>query len=225
MTGRIVDEGKSTRRRHASGEATRVLLLEAAERLFAVRGIDSVALREIQVAAGQSNSSVIGYHFGSKTGLVQALIAHRQPALDVDRERALAVMEEREPGPEHARELVRMVVGPMVASIERGELYVPFLARLAEDPQARSAYWPEGVDDSVTAAMTESLVDAAMGDLPARIKHSRSFMFFTAALNTLGEHARTGWALSPARLSGYVDGWAGMLTAPVSTETAKLLAD
>lgn len=219
----VIDEGKSTRRRHASGEATRILLLEAAERLFALRGVEGVTLREIQVAADQSNSSVIGYHFGSKVGLVQALIAHRQPTLDIDRDQALSAMEGRAPGPDHARELVQMVVGPMVASIERGELYVPFLARLAEDPQARSAYWPAGVDDSITAAVTESLVDAAMGDLPARLKRSRSFMFFTAALNTLGEHARTGWNLSPVRLSGYIDGWVGMLTAPVSAETRRLM--
>ncbi|EUA23452.1 bacterial regulatory s, tetR family protein [Mycobacterium xenopi 4042] len=41
------------RRRNASGEATRVMLMEVAERLFATRGIQAVTLREIQEAAGK----------------------------------------------------------------------------------------------------------------------------------------------------------------------------
>ena len=40
------------RRRNASGESTRVMLMEVAERLFATRGIEAVTLREIQQAAG-----------------------------------------------------------------------------------------------------------------------------------------------------------------------------
>src|SRR3546814_1363010 len=66
------------KRRHSAGEATRVLLIEAAERLFATRGIDGVTLAQIQLAAGQSNSSVIGYHFGSKDGLVQAILDRKR---------------------------------------------------------------------------------------------------------------------------------------------------
>ena len=37
-----------------------------AERLFAMNGVEGVTLREIQAEAGQSNSSVITYHFGSR---------------------------------------------------------------------------------------------------------------------------------------------------------------
>lgn len=220
-TDAAATQDPSSRRRHASGEATRVLLLETAERLFAVRGIDGVTLREIQVAAGQSNSSVITYHFGSKTGLVRALITHRQRALEADRDPAARDGS----APAHARELVELVVRPMVASIERGEMYIPFLARLSEDPLARSEYWPDDVEDNLTATVVEGLVDAAMGDLPARLRRSRSFSFFTSVLHTLAEHARREIPLSSAGLSGYVDGWAGLLSAPVSPETAALLPD
>jgi AcrR family transcriptional regulator len=67
-------ESARSRRHHAAGEATRELLMVAAERLFALNGVEGVTLREIQVAAGQANSSVITYHFGSQAGLVRALI-------------------------------------------------------------------------------------------------------------------------------------------------------
>ena len=63
------------------------MLMEFAERLFATRGIEAVTLREIQQAAGQSNTSVIRYHFGSRDGLVRALIAYRQASLGADRRR------------------------------------------------------------------------------------------------------------------------------------------
>ncbi|MDT5001301.1 MAG: hypothetical protein QOK12_3406, partial [Mycobacterium sp.] len=80
------------RRRNASGESTRVMLMEVAERLFATRGIEAVTLREIQQAAGQSNTSVIRYHFGSRDGLIRALISYRQASLGADRREMLVSM-------------------------------------------------------------------------------------------------------------------------------------
>ena len=216
-----------TRRRHASGEATRTLLLETAEQLFARRGVDGVSIREIQLAAGQSNASVVAYHFGSMTGLVRALIDYRRPPMEAERDAAIAVLEaavaERPSGQATAVELVRMVVDPMISSMERGELYVAFLARLSEDPEARSSYWPAEVDANMTSEVTERLVDAVLRNLPVRARRARSHQFFTSVLHVLADHARNGLPISPARLSSYVDGWAGMLTAPISPETAALL--
>src|ERR1700735_5807674 len=96
------ESATGARRRNASGESTRVMLMEVAERLFATRGIEAVTLREIQQAAGQSNTSVIRYHFGSRDGLIRALIAYRQASLGTDRREMLASMredgEEDDPG-------------------------------------------------------------------------------------------------------------------------------
>ena len=224
-----VPQAGTPRRRHAGGEVTRLLLLETAERLFATRGVEAVTLREIQLAAGQSNSSVIGYHFGSKTGLVRALISYRQPALDAERDAGLAALRQAVDSgarpPATARELVELVVRPMVSSIRRGELYIPFLARLSEDPLARSEYWPSTVEDDLDGEVAEQIVESVIGALPPRVRRARTLLFFTSALHTLGDHARRGLPLSAARLSGYVDAWVGMLTAPLSPETARLLAE
>jgi AcrR family transcriptional regulator len=62
-----------------SGETALIL---AAERLFAEGGIEGVALRQINQAANQKNISAAHYHFGSREGLVQAVLTHRLPALD-----------------------------------------------------------------------------------------------------------------------------------------------
>ena len=55
-------------------------LVAAGERLFAERGIRAVSLREINKAAGQRNSSALHYHFGSREGLLRALLAREAAA-------------------------------------------------------------------------------------------------------------------------------------------------
>src|ERR1700694_3453022 len=148
------------RRRNSSCESTRVMLMEVAERLFATKGIEAVTLREIQQAAGQSNTSVIRYHFGSRDGLIRALISYRQASLGADRQEMLASM--REEGKEaDPRAVGWLLVRPLAHSIAAGEMFAPFLARLAEDPRARSEYWPDHVDDDWTQEKLEELVDAA----------------------------------------------------------------
>jgi AcrR family transcriptional regulator len=216
------DAPTGARRRNASGESTRVMLMEVAERLFATRGIQAVTLREIQQAAGQSNSSVIRYHFGSRDGLIRALISYRQASLGTERLKMLATM--REQGKEaDPRAVVWLLVRPLANSISAGEMFVPFLARLSEDPRARSDYWPDHVDDEWTQEQLEELVEAALQDLPERIRRGRTFQLYISLINVLAASARSGHGLSEAQLHNYVDAWVGMLTAPVSYETRALI--
>jgi AcrR family transcriptional regulator len=199
------------------------MLMEVAERLFATRGIEAVTLREIQEAAGQSNTSVIRYHFGSRDGLIRALIAYRQSSLATDRKAMLARM--RDEGKEaDPRAVVWLLVRPLANSIANGEMFAPFLARLAEDPRARSDYWPEHVDDDFTQEQLEDVVDAALQDLPERIRRGRTFQLYISLINVLAAAARSGHGISEAQLHNYVDTWVGMLTAPVSYETRALMA-
>jgi AcrR family transcriptional regulator len=218
------ESAAGARRRNASGESTRVMLMEVAERLFATRGIEAVTLSEIQQAAGQSNTSVIRYHFGSRDGLIRALISYRQASLGTDRQEMLASM--REEGKEaDPRAVVWLLVRPLANSIAAGEMFVPFLARLSEDPRARSDYWPDHVDDEWTQEKLEELVDAALQDLPERIRRGRTFQLYISLINVLAASARGGHGLGEAQLHNYVDTWVGMLTSPVSYETRALIAD
>lgn len=224
MTEVGTESPAGARRRNASGESTRVMLMEVAERLFATRGVDAVTLREIQQAAGQSNTSVIRYHFGSRDGLIRALISHRQAALGADRREMLQTM--RTQGKEaDPRAVVWLLVRPLANSIARGEMFVAFLARLVEDPRVRSEYWPDHVDNEWTHEKLEELVEAAMQDLPERIRRGRTFQLYIGLVNVLAASARAGHGLGEAQLHNYVDTWVGMLTAPVSYETRKLMAE
>ena len=52
------------------GDDTRNAIKQAAQRLFATRGIDGVSVREIASAANQRNSGSVHYYFGTKEALV-----------------------------------------------------------------------------------------------------------------------------------------------------------
>ena len=65
--------------------STRELILDTAERLFAEQGIFATSNRRIAEAAGQGNTWVAGYHFGSKADLVRAIT--RRFTAEVERSR------------------------------------------------------------------------------------------------------------------------------------------
>jgi len=65
--------------------ATREQILDAATRLFAERGIHNVSVRELHEAAGQRNASALQYHFGSREGVLRAILARHQEPIDTGR--------------------------------------------------------------------------------------------------------------------------------------------
>ncbi|MCF8590283.1 TetR/AcrR family transcriptional regulator [Gordonia liuliyuniae] len=57
------------------GDRARESLLDAAEELFALHGIDAVSNRKITEHAGTANHSAIKYHFGGRDDMIAALLA------------------------------------------------------------------------------------------------------------------------------------------------------
>lgn len=60
----------------SSDEDTRTRILDAAERLFSEKGIESVSVRAI-LAEARVNVALAHYHFGSREGLIQEFIRAR----------------------------------------------------------------------------------------------------------------------------------------------------
>lgn len=109
---------------------TRAQLVDAAERLFAERGIGGVSLREVGAAAGQRNNSAAQYHFGSKDGLVRAIFERRMVPID---RRRRAMLTEADGS---VRSYVEAIVVPLHGAPAR---YRRFLQQLAlADPQLRA---------------------------------------------------------------------------------------
>jgi AcrR family transcriptional regulator len=72
----------SQSRSAATAADTRRRLIESAERLIAEHGPDGVSLRQISTEAGQNNNFSVQYHFGTREGLLDAIVAHRLPRID-----------------------------------------------------------------------------------------------------------------------------------------------
>lgn len=93
-------------------------ILDAAERLFAENGVAATSLRAIMKAAG-ANMAAIHYHFGSRTGLLEALLMRRAEPVNRRRMEMLDQVERRHPtGPIPAEEIVRAFYEPAVEMVE-----------------------------------------------------------------------------------------------------------
>lgn len=107
----------------AGGEMALIL---AAERLFAERGIEAVALRHVNQAANQKNMSAAHYHFGSRDGLVRAVLMYRWPALDARRRAYL----ERPAEGKDIRFYLEAFIAPLLDELrprEEGNHYIRFM--------------------------------------------------------------------------------------------------
>src|ERR1700712_4375282 len=65
---------------------TRARLLRAGERRFARDGVTGARMSDVVRDAGQANDSAVGYHFGSRQGLLEAIVAKHVAAMDDSRE-------------------------------------------------------------------------------------------------------------------------------------------
>lgn len=97
------------------GNDTRARIVRAAERLFAARGLNGVSLREINRAAGQSNTGAVQYHFGDRDGLIRAVIEkHRK---DTEPRRHALLDQYEAAGVDDLRVLAAALVLPAAAKL------------------------------------------------------------------------------------------------------------
>lgn len=72
-------------------QETRTRIMDAAERMFAERGYDAVPVREIMLGAN-AKLGLLGYHFGTKEALFEAVLARRIDVLNNARRDRLAAL-------------------------------------------------------------------------------------------------------------------------------------
>jgi AcrR family transcriptional regulator len=116
---------------------SRQRLIEAAERLFADRGIDGVSLAEVTRAAGLGNTGAVHHYFGGREELLAAVVDQHRADMDSRRE---ALFDEAEAlGDTSVDLLVRVLVEPMVAKLddERGRAFLAIQAERSLRPRAR----------------------------------------------------------------------------------------
>ncbi|MEV5645258.1 TetR family transcriptional regulator [Streptomyces flaveolus] len=130
-----------------SGPETREKLIRAAETLFAEQGVHGAQLRDVVALAGQGNPSAVQYHFGSRAGLLDAVMAGRQQRT----ERVLAPL--LEAAPDEVAALVGALVTAEASELrdDRGLRCLRISAQLSHESGVRArtphptlagtAYW------------------------------------------------------------------------------------
>ena len=109
----------------APGPGETALIL-AAERLFAERGVEGVSLRQVNQAANQKNNAAAHYHFGSRDGLVTAVLMYRIP--DLDRRRGALL--QRQSSDKGLRFYLEAFIKPLADELrprEEGNHYIRFM--------------------------------------------------------------------------------------------------
>ena len=183
----VVSEAAARGRRP---EDTRDRLMQAGERLFARNGVDRVRLREINELAGQRNSSALHYHFGSRDGLVLAILRRHQDEIDVVVAEQLDQWE-REGHQPDVREIAAAVVRP-----EAGKLGSPsgrdFLRIVPYVVPGLSATLRQGRAQPLTPQTRRvlDLFEGRMAELSQELRRERLVVYMLMLTAVLADRAQ-----------------------------------
>ena len=139
-------------------------LLNVAERLFAERGIENVALTQIVAVSSQRNRSALHYHFGSRGGVLSAVLNRRLGPINNRREAMLDAL----PANAAALDIVRATIAPLgLVDVEEawGADYLSILAQVTYHPRLLGE---QTVGDEKLTGLrrTRRLLAGAAPDLP-----------------------------------------------------------
>ena len=197
--------------------ATKERLLREAERLFARRGLYQVTVREITEAAEQRNVSALSYHFGSREGLLDAILVRHGDPTDVARGERLAAIGRDAP----SRELVAALVVPYAAHLARpaGRDYLRIVAQLS----ARFNTWRDpapGTGPYLREIL--GILEARPPDVAPAVRRERvveMIMLMTVAMaeraRVIESAHRTPELDEPTFVENLTDVLVGVLEAPV----------
>jgi AcrR family transcriptional regulator len=147
-------------------------LLNVAERLFARHGVENVPLTRIVGSSGQRNRSALHYHFGSRAGLLAAVLDRRLRHINALRH---AMLDVAAPAGGKLANAVRAMVTPLcrVALSEPwGSDYVSILGQVTFHPRALGE---TVVDDANLSSVRrcKQLVEEATPQIPHEILNLR----------------------------------------------------
>lgn len=164
--------------------STRERLLRAGEHLFARKGVDGALTREIVALAGQANDSAVHYHFGSRRGLLGAIVDRHVLRMEEQRKPALDALV-AQGGDVGA--VLAAVVEPMTAELtdEGGRDFLRIVAQLAGESGARSGEVPHPLAGTALAgqlALLHARCRDYLAEPVARERIAIAIVMLTAAL-------------------------------------------
>jgi AcrR family transcriptional regulator len=170
---------------------TRQKLLDAAARAFAEDGIFNASLIEITRRAGQRNRGALHYHFGSRDGVLCAVI-DRHAAFLARREGELLNVAARAPGDDLAS-VIEAIVRPAAELAEsgwRGRCCLLIIAELAGEDPAHFSDDLEGVLARTGGNEVYALLTRRMADVSDAVRIERFSLITSFILRAVADRAR-----------------------------------
>lgn len=209
-------------RRDGQNSYIRELILDTAERLFAEHGVFAVSNRQIAEAAGQGNTAVVGYHFGTKTDLVRALVRRFNVEVEKARARMLAEIGDSK----DVRDWVSCQVYPItdrLAALGSPTWFARFGAQVMTDPTLRDIMVEEAILASPSVRQAFDGIRRCLPALPPEVRREREDIELTLIVHLCAarERALADGLPTPrpswqAAASGLTDALVGLWLAPVS---------
>lgn len=209
--------------------ATATALLDAAERLFAEHGIAAVSLRRIVLASGQGNLSAAHYHFGSREGLMRALLERRVRVIDAIRHRRLDAVEAA--GRAGSLEaVIEAAVGTLAEVVEREPWGADYLRVVAHVMFESGATMRDAVDPALQGGIDRAvaMARALLPELPRPVFDARVELLQHETVQTLARRVRThgrpdattrrAWRAAARDLAAFLA--AGLAAPPYRASTA-----
>jgi AcrR family transcriptional regulator len=174
-------------------------ILDAAAVLMDERGVDNVTTQDINQASGHRNRSAVQYHFGSRDGVIQAVMARSMQPLDTERNLLLDHLERT--GPRLTpRGALEVVVSPLAGQLRspEGRRYLRLGAQLINHPRF--------VRDSGDAIMVNTSIARCaryilpvLDHLPAPVAAERISQIAGFVIRALGDQCRLMDSDPPSR--------------------------
>jgi AcrR family transcriptional regulator len=204
-------------------------ILDVAEREFSLHGVEKVSLRELGSASGQRNVSAVSYHFGSREGLLGALLSRRFAQINQLRLQRLRLLTRLDKaGDPHTviGEAFR-VLADAVRHEAWGADFVRVLAQVFFDPELDfHALVPDELTEGYR--MSIALVQPALQHLPPATLEDRMSRAYHHGTYALAAWLHTHVSVTPSNEAGYdtyvddtVDFIVGGVVAPISRAAAR----
>lgn len=210
----------------ARSAATRERILEVAEQLFAEYGLFAVSNRQVSEAAGQGNNAAVGYHFGTKTDLLRAIVDKHAIPIERRRRELLAAAE----GSTEIRDWITCFVRASTdhyCELNGTTWYARFSVQLLSDPSLREIVYEDVASSPVLQIMLRALAHC-LPPMPDDVRHARSQMARYTMVHMCAERERQ---LASGDIEGVpswedfstdlVDALVGLWCAPVSRSTTR----
>jgi AcrR family transcriptional regulator len=216
------------------GELTKARLLEAAERLFAARGVDGVSLREINSAAEQRNNVALQYHFESREGLLLAIAQKHLPRVEA-RQDELYAQAEDDGRLADFRTMVGVLWRPAAEYIGKGpseRAWLRIAAELGPRPETARGDISDSAGTTAWKAGTTIFEHLQACGLTAEFARQRVWTSSEAVMHVIASRARLEDAARARRpvpalelfIADLIDTTCASLSAPMSEETQRAFA-